>query len=435
MRQAQDETQDGVDDRVRLLLAYLNAILKRRTDLQRFLEAIGPGGSGKGTYAKLAMGLVGCENAHVTTLQRLETNRFETAEILGKRLVLITDAEAYAGSVAILKALVGADPLPGERKYAIESRHFIPEALVIVATNEAVQSADYTSGLQRRRLSLPFPYTPDVPRCLLDFDGEVAVGEFAPYLAGLVNEALTIPDDEVTALIRHTPLVIPSLRDAWRRSMAETNPLAAWADEQLVLDPGAQTYIGKAERDSRTGRFAHTNDWLYPSYRADCDGAGVSKPVSLQRFRRLLMDFCQRQLKLQGLADGKDVGGAYVLGLRLRCVTEGGRGLMDQTLVADGVDASDELFNKYKEEQGNTIVPIGGDEQGAPPLMPYNGTPPENPSEPSTLSVARVSGRQLTAHIHQHRHQRPTNGTGQRSRSQGGRDWPYPRPRNDRWRR
>ncbi|NJK58714.1 MAG: hypothetical protein HC939_23420, partial [Pleurocapsa sp. SU_5_0] len=32
---------------------------------------------------------------------------------------------------------------------------FSPSALVIVTTNEVIQSCDYTSGLARRRISIP----------------------------------------------------------------------------------------------------------------------------------------------------------------------------------------------------------------------------------------------------------------------------------------
>jgi hypothetical protein len=111
--EAQDQDTDGVAARVQVLLAYLKAIVTGRTDLQKFVEVIGPGGTGKGTYLRLAHGLVGWENAHATTLELLETNRFETASLEGKRLVLITDADRYGGPINTLKALSGGDPIRG----------------------------------------------------------------------------------------------------------------------------------------------------------------------------------------------------------------------------------------------------------------------------------------------------------------------------------
>jgi putative DNA primase/helicase len=77
------EAQDGDPQRVQLLRAYLKAIVTGRTDLQRYLECLGPGGTGKSTYTRLAIALVGLENTCITELKLLEGNRFETSGIYG----------------------------------------------------------------------------------------------------------------------------------------------------------------------------------------------------------------------------------------------------------------------------------------------------------------------------------------------------------------
>jgi putative DNA primase/helicase len=100
-----------------VLRGYLRAILHGRTDLHRFVELYEPGGSGKGTFIRLAMALIGRRNAYATELRRLEQSRFETANLRGKRLIAITDAEHYGGEVNVLKALTGGDELPFEEKY------------------------------------------------------------------------------------------------------------------------------------------------------------------------------------------------------------------------------------------------------------------------------------------------------------------------------
>ena len=101
-----DATQ-GDTGMIAVLRAYLKAILLGHTDLQRFVELIGPGGSGKGTYVRLLTALVGVRNTYATELKRLESSRFETANLRGKRLICITDAERFAGEVNVLKALTG----------------------------------------------------------------------------------------------------------------------------------------------------------------------------------------------------------------------------------------------------------------------------------------------------------------------------------------
>ena len=94
---------------VKVVQAFFNAILKRRVDLQVYLECIGPGGTGKGTTTRLAMALVGPRNVKPTELVQLESNRFELSQIKGKRLVIITDEDRYGGGVSNLKKLIGQD--------------------------------------------------------------------------------------------------------------------------------------------------------------------------------------------------------------------------------------------------------------------------------------------------------------------------------------
>ena len=46
-------TQDGNWDRVQVLRAWLRAVLLSHSDIQKFVEIVGPGKSGKSTYANL----------------------------------------------------------------------------------------------------------------------------------------------------------------------------------------------------------------------------------------------------------------------------------------------------------------------------------------------------------------------------------------------
>ena len=64
---------------------------------------------------RLAGAIMGPDNCTTTSLKQLETNRFETANIFGKRLVTLVEADKYGGSVNVLKAMTGQDPLRLER--------------------------------------------------------------------------------------------------------------------------------------------------------------------------------------------------------------------------------------------------------------------------------------------------------------------------------
>jgi len=85
-----------------VLRAYLYAVATGKSEWQQYLEIIGKGGTGKGTYTRLAQALVGLRNTHSTKLQKLEKSNFESASLKGKRLCVITDSERFAGEVSIL---------------------------------------------------------------------------------------------------------------------------------------------------------------------------------------------------------------------------------------------------------------------------------------------------------------------------------------------
>jgi phage/plasmid-associated DNA primase len=356
------EAMKGHSDRVNVIRAYLKAVVTGRTDLQRYLELIGCGGSGKGTLTTgIAMALVGAENTAVTTLRQLQENRFETAGIFGKRLLLITDSERYGGEVSVLKAITGGDPIRYERKNVQQCKAFMPTCMVIVAANEPVISSDYTSGLERRRLTLPFTHQvkPEERRDLQK--------EFKPYLPGLLAWVLAMPDEQVNELLLNTANTVRSLASSKAEALIETNPMAEWLDACIVTDSTAKTYVGVAQRDKSTGStntYLFTDKWLYASY-CEYSAATGSKAVSVRRFSTLLHDLCVSQLKLDGINKGRDSKGAYFEGLAIRfedddrdrpisfsspppksdgLKTQSDGLVTDETLGSDGSDGSDGLF-------------------------------------------------------------------------------------------
>ena len=289
------ETVGHKDDLVQFLLAYLNAVVNQRADLQRYLELIGPGGTGKSTYMKLASALVGERNVHTTKHQILEESRFETANLAGKLLVLITEADQYVGAVNVLKAITGQDPLHYEQKMKQAGEGFVYEGMVITAGNEPSRSSDYTSGLARRKIPVWFRnFIPTRKRRDLD-------SEFKQYLPGLLNLILSLSDEEVSDLIRNAEDRCPSLYEYQRDILCETNPIANWLDNKVIRSSGTR----------------HSPSYLYNAYKQYSDESG-QKPVSQTRFSSLLIDLCQVQLGWTDVSKGRDRQGRYILGLQLR---------------------------------------------------------------------------------------------------------------------
>jgi P4 family phage/plasmid primase-like protien len=324
-------TQGGDQQRVQLLRAYLKAVITGRVDLQRFIELVGGGGTGKSTFANLAIALVGLDNCHVTELKRLETNRFETSALFGKRLVYITDSERYAGGVSVFKSLTGHDPLPFEQKYKQSKGSFKPKAMVILAANEAIVSSDYTSGLERRRLTVPFTKSvePSQRRDLLSINDEGVCGEFAQYLPGLLNWVLALPDADVCDLVVNTAVSVPTLNADRLETLLASNPLAEWFDSKCVYLDGARQPIGNATKVRQTVRdgessstswdeYQKTDVWMYASYRQYCDRSNI-KPIALRRFGTLLADLFGNQLKRSDVVyHQRSRDGAYFEGIALR---------------------------------------------------------------------------------------------------------------------
>ena len=315
------EMTQGDDGLINLIRAFLHGCVTARTDWQQFLELIGPGGTGKSTIIRLAQALVGVRNTHTTSLKKLEGSRFETACIKDKRLVVITDSERYSGSVSTLKALTGQDSIPYEVKFVQSQGGFVPNAMVILAANEIIQSGDYTSGLERRRITVPLTHKihPSQQRNLITVTDEGIRGEFAPYIPGLLNWVLALDGDEATQIVRNWHSQSDHLARQKAETLVSTNPLADWADHWLVLRDGYRSPVGIAKQDKNNKSkhwYQKTDEWIYANY-CEYSRAVGTKPVALRRFVNLLDDLCVNQLGLD-VKHGRDRKGSYFQGLKIR---------------------------------------------------------------------------------------------------------------------
>jgi putative DNA primase/helicase len=318
------ETVRDDEETVQLLRAYLKAILTSRVDLHRYLELIGPGGGGKGTFTRIAQGLVGFANSDVSNLKTLEGSRFETAGLVDKKLLILTDEERFTGSVTTLKALTGGDSIRIERKHK-DKAQAENLCMVLISANEPILSPDYTSGLARRRLTVHFANQVKTRRDLLSLHTGVPTGELAHELPGMLNWVLSMPDDEMVRRLRTTTSLAQV--DTKVMILKETNPLAAWADDCLMIaDDNTATYIGMARRlapsrlyDVPMDTFDREDEWLYANYRGWMLRAGFKDGVSLMRFSALLVDLCREQLGLTHVfKPPKDETGYHIVGIRFR---------------------------------------------------------------------------------------------------------------------
>lgn len=168
-----------------VLMSFIRiALTKNKT--QYYLELVGPGGTGKSTFANLLIALVGNENYASTELNLMEHNRFETSNFYGKPLIVITDAHRYTGDVSVLRKLLGGDPVRMEEKFKAAFK-FLFTGLILVNSNEDIHSSDYTTGLIRRRIAWDLDQKPELKENLIDLTDNsglfiTELSNFATYL-------------------------------------------------------------------------------------------------------------------------------------------------------------------------------------------------------------------------------------------------------------
>ena len=282
-------------------------------NIQKFMELVGVGGTGKSTLTRLLTMLVGEENKAATDLKNLENNRFESSTFYGKRLVLISDSSRYGGEVSALKAITGGDPIRFEKKQQQQGASFIAECFVVIASNESIQSSDYSSGLTRRRIPVNFNrrVTEEDKARWKDQGGiELAMQKELP---GLLNWVLELNEDEVNK-------ALGGLNGAMTMPMLEhyvaTNKLAAWLEDRCVVDESKSIYTGARfkGRDEEINNDIRTK--LYPNYQDWCEEMGV-KVLAVTRFGDALADVCG-YLKLPVKREPKDRNDRRFTGLNIR---------------------------------------------------------------------------------------------------------------------
>ena len=323
------ESLNGKQDQVELIRAFINAVITGRADLQRFLEVIGPGGSGKGTLVRVISALIGKEAVHATTLKQLEENRFESAKLYGKKLIIIGDAEKWHGDVSMLKAITGQDAIRFEQKHQQAGECFTFGGMVIIAANQHTEATDYSSGIQRRRITVPFDHVVPVEQ-RRDLEAE-----FEPHLPAILKWALDLSQERVTELLRCTSSHVHSLKEARLEALRATNPVAAWMLDNTYFDPDVETPIGVCKRlvinegandgDHTTTshvEYEHDNVWLYPNYVLWCDQNG-KKPLAHNSFSSAVIDVAKHMLGKPFVSKHRRRNGALIRGIALGSVELG----------------------------------------------------------------------------------------------------------------
>ena len=315
----------GKDKKI-VIRAFCRALLTGYTTGERFLHLVGPGGTGKSTMQQLLIALAGFSGTHTSNLETIETNKFECYNLIGKKLLLLTDEANFNKRLDVLKKITSAsDTLRAERKYGKEVINFKPEALVCIASNEHISSSDISSGLERRRLTIIMDKV--VPasqrRDLLNIYQDRLEGDLVPELSGVVSWALEMPFDEMRDVLANPVKHVPSLNATNLEALIFNNPYVAWLAECTVYAPNSHALIGSGAfrpntDEAERGMFVkNAYGELYASYVNFCKSNGY-KHSAKPRFIDRLKETVRNVLRVEGVGPKFLNGKAVFTGLRLK---------------------------------------------------------------------------------------------------------------------
>jgi P4 family phage/plasmid primase-like protien len=272
-----------------LAISFCNAVLKGRSDLQKFLYLFGSGANGKGAFMTLLQMLIGSENIHSTNMSELNGNRFESANLKGKRLLLMTDEDKRSGGVGVFKAATGGDPIRFEQK-GKDASHFTFKGVVVVAANNPTFVGCSDGGIKRRKVDFPcLAHIKEMDRVDMSplFDADLTA--FTTYL-------LSLDDAWVTETIRKASN-LEAVKELSRKLAIREDSVAAFADAVEVTPSAGGKIRG-----------------VYAVYAKFCALNGL-KPKSAVNFIPSLIEY----YKGEGfeLSNQRDKAGKYLQGLEM----------------------------------------------------------------------------------------------------------------------
>ncbi len=333
-----------------LLLCYCNAVLKGRSDLQKFMHLIGVGGSGKGTFARLLTDLIGEENIYSATLEEWCGNRFESANAYRKRLVVFWDEDKQTGKLGKFLSLTGGDWIRAEEKNkkAFQYRY---DGMALVLSNLPIFTGDAASRVKRRIITVPCnAAVPTGQRRDLNT-------EFQPELAAFTNYVLSLEDSHVTRVLSGLAEIPECSLEFWENRV-RVDSVAAWLNQHVIYDVTAQARIGCDRNEGIDGMPINT---LFGSYNKHCRATG-DQAKSHKNFSPDLLEICRSVLGWE-VERHVTKTGKIIRGLRLRIDGDDDHlpthdyALMQLVTVGDGsVDGSQCLQDKDFEKGDGLIL-------------------------------------------------------------------------------
>jgi P4 family phage/plasmid primase-like protien len=199
------------------------------TTLQKAILLLGEGANGKSTYLSAVRAFIGKQNTSSVSLQKLETNTFAAAQLVGKLANICPDLPStHLESTSVFKAIVGGDSINVERKNQ-QPFDVTLYARLVFSANHPPHSKDSSHAFFRRWVTLPFTRTfeehEQKPRRILDMSLNRP-----QELSGVLNRALAA----LPHLLNHGFEVSTSMLDAHNEFRRTTDPFSVWLERETV---------------------------------------------------------------------------------------------------------------------------------------------------------------------------------------------------------
>ena len=175
---------------------------------------------------------------------------------------------------------------------------------MLISANEQIATTDATSGLARRRLTVPFDRvfrgSAKEQTTLVEVlqNGHI-VGKFAKELPGLVNWLLEMSTEEMESYLLETNERVKYFKEHSVKQLTRANPIIDWLNQNIIFVPQNKVMIGDAKpagKDSLTF-YANADRKLYANYCEFSRNNNVGAQ-SRSRFEANLIDILQNQLNV-----------------------------------------------------------------------------------------------------------------------------------------
>lgn len=236
------------------LQEYAGYTLLSDTRHQLAAWLVGPGGSGKGTFAGIMQAL----HRSAISLHLDQLDGFKLASLPGASLVLVDETPQRIDEQKV-KTLISGDGVQIDLKYR-DPLSIRPTAKWIVNGNSLPAISDHSSGFWRRWLIFPFQQKPDRVIPLL---GETIVEQ---ELSGVLNWAL----DGLTRLLARGgfPPLPEIMSNALAAGKQASNNVSEWVQDcGIVVD----------------NKCKNTRKSIYMIYQEWCGESGT-RPVASKKF-------------------------------------------------------------------------------------------------------------------------------------------------------